>query len=93
MNFLNMKLWIKWTSNKSATRLKLYLMFYELYADNDGNINHKSRLSYWRESYGLLNIDITESESNYFGIDKYWWEVYLSVTSEANLSLFHVYEV
>ena len=67
--------------------------FYEWTADKDGNVNRSSRPSYWREAYSLLNIDITQSESNYCGIDEYWWKVYLSVTSEANLSLSHVYEV
>ena len=66
--------------------------FYELSADKFGNVNRNSRPSYWREAYSLLNTDITQSESNYYGIDKYWWKVYLSVTSEANLSLSHVYE-
>ena len=67
--------------------------FYELPADKCGNVNHNSCPSYWREAYSLLNIDITQSESNYCGIDEYWWKVYLSVTSEANLSLSYVYEV
>ena len=67
--------------------------FYELSADKDGNVNRNSRPPYWREAYNLLNTDIRQSESNYCGIDKYWWKVYLSVTSEANLSLSHVYEV
>ena len=66
---------------------------YELSADKDGNVNRNSRPSYCREAYSLLNTDITQSESNYCGIDEYWWKVYLSVTSEANLSLSHVYEV
>ena len=67
--------------------------FYELSADKDGNVNRNGRSSYWREAYSLLNIDIAQSESNYCGIDEYWWKVYLSVTSEANLSLSHAYEV
>ena len=60
--------------------------FYELSVHKDGNVNRNSRPSYWREAYNLLNIDTTQSESNYCGIDEYWWKVYLSVTSEANLS-------
>ena len=44
--------------------------FYELSADNDGNVNRNSRPSYWREAYSLLNTDITQSESNYCGIDE-----------------------
>ena len=62
-------------------------------ADNDGNVNRNSCPSYWREAYSLLNIDITQSESNYCGIEEYWWKVHLSVTSEANLSLSHIYKV
>ena len=67
--------------------------FYELSDDKDGNVNRNSRPSFWRKAYSFLNTDITQSESNYCGIDEYWWKVYLSVTSEANLSLSHVYEV
>ena len=67
--------------------------FYELFTDKDGNVNRNSRPSYWREAYSLLNIEITQAESNYCRIDEYWWKVYLSVTSEGNLSLSHVYEV
>ena len=67
--------------------------FYELSADKNGNVNRSSRPSYWKEAYSLLSIDMTQCESNYCGIDKYWWKVYLNVTSEANLSLSHVYEI
>ena len=45
--------------------------FYELSADKDGNVNCNSHPSYWREAYSLLNTDITQSESNYCGIDEY----------------------
>ena len=67
--------------------------FYKLSADKDGDVNCNSCPSYWREAYSLYKIDITQSESNYCGVDEYWWKVYLSVTSEANLSLSHVYQV
>ena len=67
--------------------------FYELSADKDRNVNCNSCPSYWREAYSLLNTDIMQSESNYCGIDEYWWKTYLSTTSEANLSLSYVYEV
>ena len=66
---------------------------YELSADKDGNVYCNSCPSYCREAYSLVDIDITQSESNYCGTDEYWWKVYLSITSEANLSLSHVYKV
>ena len=40
-------------------------VFYKLSADKDGNVNRNSCPSYWTEAYSLLNIDITQSESNY----------------------------
>ena len=67
--------------------------FCELSADKDGNVNRNSRPSIWKEAYNLLNINIAQSESNYYEIDENWWKVYLSVTSKVNLSLPHVYEV
>ena len=34
-----------------------------------GSFDPISRAAYWREAYSLLNIDITQSEGNYCGID------------------------
>ena len=39
--------------------------FYAFSGDKDGNVNRNSYPSYWTEAYNLLNIDITQSESNY----------------------------
>ena len=67
--------------------------FCELSSQKDGNVNRNSCPSYWKEAYSLLNINVTQSESNYCEIDEYWRKVYLSVTSKANFSLPHVYKV